>query len=704
MKTLASLPSLTRRSRHLVAAAGLLALATGCAGSAAGGPSLEISRVVLYQSGVGYVERTGELDGSTLLLHVRPDQINDIMASLVVRDVTHNDLASISLPLDAARIPQPSPLPPELQGGSGMMAALRALIGADVTVRTSEGASNGRILGTESTGTGDEVLTLVTGEGRLKAIKVSNVTSVDLHDTALSDGLTRSLDASLSSGDWKSVEVTIRFPSEEAREVALAYLVEMPTWRPIYRAIVRDGKLRLDGYAIVDNTSGEAWNEVNLSLTAGTPISFKMDLRTPVQPQRPDMTGYGLLDQASMAPPPPMAARGMSKSMEMPSAAFEDSGGYGMPAMTAIGDAEGMGGAYGNGPMAKMMRAAPPAVFGGEELPSAEAEGADMGALFRYDIPVPFSVANGASVLVPIVHATLDGADALVFEPGNGAASQVHPYRALHIKNTGKTPIQPAPITVYSDSAYAGSAVAPYIGLGQSAVVPFGIESDVSVTMTTNDHRGPATLIKVDGGNIFVQSEYTVTDEIAVDSALPDGAQLFVKVARRDDYDLKLPAGATKEDHPGFYLVELTVKETGATTFNVEQTTRSNTTLALNAAELPDLIGAYLSGGKVSPEVTRQLQDLNAKLREMATINTSLDALRQMRSDLQNRTQELRQNLAAIGTSATNADLRQTLLDRLANSEKELEKLVGRLVEGQERSSRLRIEASELLKNITLGG
>jgi hypothetical protein len=204
MKTLASLPSLTRRSRHLVAAAGLLALATGCAGSAAGGPSLEISRVVLYQSGVGYVERTGELDGSTLLLHVRPDQINDIMASLVVRDVTHNDLASISLPLDAARIPQPSPLPPELQGGSGLMAALRALIGAEVTVRTNEGASDGRILGTESTGTGDEVLTLVTGEGRLKAIKVATVTSVDLHDTALSDGLTRSLDASLSSGDWKS--------------------------------------------------------------------------------------------------------------------------------------------------------------------------------------------------------------------------------------------------------------------------------------------------------------------------------------------------------------------------------------------------------------------------------------------------------------------------------------------------------------------
>ena len=87
----------------------------------------------------------------------------------------------------------------------------------------------------------------------------------------------------------------------------------------------------------------------------------------------------------------------------------------------------------------------------------------------------------------------------------------------------------------------------------------------------------------------------------------------------------------------------------------------------------------------------------------MATINTGLDSIRQLRGDLQNRTQELRQTLAAIGTSTTNADLRDTQLDRLANSEKELEKLVGRLVEGQERSSRLRIEASELLKSITLG-
>ena len=697
MKTPRLLSAASLTSLSLV---GLASLASGCAGAAAEHPTLEVSRVVLYQSGVGYVERTGELDGSTLVLHVRPDQINDIMASLVVRDATHNDLASISLPLDAARIPQPSPLPPELQGGSGLMAALRALIGADVTVRTGDGSTDGRILGTEATNTGEEVVTLVTGGGRMKAIRVAQVTSVDLHDAALADGLNRSLDASLSSGDWKSVEVTIRFPSDEAREVALAYLVEMPTWRPIYRAIVRDGKLRLDGYAIVDNTSGEAWESVNLSLTAGTPISFKMDLRTPVQPQRPDMTGYGLLDQASMAPPPPMAARSMSPMMEMEApAAYGVYGG--MAGMSAMGD--GMSTA----PMAKMMMpgraAAPPPVFGGEELPSAEAEGADMGALFRYDIPVPISVANGASVLVPIVHATLDGADALVFEPGNGAASDQHPYRALHIKNTGKTPIQPAPITVYSDSAYAGSAVAPYIGLGQSAVVPFGIESDVSVNMNTNDHRGPATLVKMDGGNIYVQSEYTVTDEVEIDSALPDGATLFVKVARRSDYELKLPEGATSEEHPDFYLVSLPIRETGAASFEIEQTTRSNSTLAMNAPELPNLIGAYLSGGKVSPEVARQLKELNEKLREMATVGTGLDGLRQMRGDLQNRTQELRQNLAAIGTSATNADLRQTLLDRLAKAEQELERLVGRLVEGQERASRLRIEASELLKGIRLG-
>jgi hypothetical protein len=395
-----------------------------------------------------------------------------------------------------------------------------------------------------------------------------------------------------------------------------------------------------------------------------------------------------------------MAARGMAAAMAMPMQEAPHSYEVSAPSAAARLDR-----AYGGAPMGKSAGrvAPPPAVFGGEALPSAEAEGADMGALFRYDIPVPISVANGASVLVPIVHAMLDGADALVFEPGNGAASQVHPYRALHIKNTGKTPIQPAPITVYSDSAYAGSAVAPYIGLGQSAVVPFGIESDVSVSTRTNDHRGAATLIKMDGGNIYTQSEYTVTDEVSVDSALPDGAKLFVKIARRQDYALKLPAGATKEDHPGFYLVALPVTKAGASTFEIEQSTRSTTTLAINATELPDLIGAYLSGGKARPEVTRQLQELNNKLREMATINTGLDSIRQLRADLQNRTQELRQNLAAIGTSTTNADLRDTLLDRLANSEKELEKLVGRLVEGQERSSRLRIEASELLKSITLG-
>ena len=43
----------------------------------------------------------------------------------------------------------------------------------------------------------------------------------------------------------------------------LTYVTESPAWKPSYRVVVGDkGKVMLEGWAIVDNTSGEDWKGV----------------------------------------------------------------------------------------------------------------------------------------------------------------------------------------------------------------------------------------------------------------------------------------------------------------------------------------------------------------------------------------------------------------------------------------------------------
>jgi hypothetical protein len=43
----------------------------------------------------------------------------------------------------------------------------------------------------------------------------------------------------------------------------------------------------LQGWAIVENTSDDDWNNVKLSLVSGRPISFTMDLYQPLYSTRP---------------------------------------------------------------------------------------------------------------------------------------------------------------------------------------------------------------------------------------------------------------------------------------------------------------------------------------------------------------------------------------------------------------------------------
>ncbi|MBL8881208.1 MAG: DUF4139 domain-containing protein, partial [Phycisphaerales bacterium] len=82
--------------------------------------------------------------------------------------------------------------------------------------------------------------------------------------------------------------VTLKFTGEGKRPVQVGYIQESPIWKTSYR-LVLDGQKSplLQGWAIVENTTEEDWNDVQLTLVSGRPISFVMDLYEPLYVQRP---------------------------------------------------------------------------------------------------------------------------------------------------------------------------------------------------------------------------------------------------------------------------------------------------------------------------------------------------------------------------------------------------------------------------------
>jgi len=86
------------------------------------------------------------------------------------------------------------------------------------------------------------------------------------------------------------------------REVTVAYSAPTSAWRASYRLVLPDERggdeSWLQAWAVVDNTSAEDWDDVELTLATAEPLSFAVDLRTPRFVDRPNLTGHATVPVA----------------------------------------------------------------------------------------------------------------------------------------------------------------------------------------------------------------------------------------------------------------------------------------------------------------------------------------------------------------------------------------------------------------------
>ena len=299
------------------------ALLAGCSDGhvryGAADSALKLDRVVLYRNGIGYFERTGEVDGDVLTIKVRKDQVNDLLKSLTVVDRASGKAVSVSMPLDPqswanAAIATLAP------GRGNLAEVLDALRGTRVTISTTEGSAAGRITLVEdiqgepdepemrpgmpmpppAPRTNDHRVTLIDGD-EMHVVRLSKVRGITLEDGDLAMQINRTLDASAGEGMYQQVDVSIRLTGANSHKLLVSYVAAAPMWKPTYRVVLpkeKKGKALLQGWAVVDNTSGEEWNQISLGLTSGAPIAFRYDLHTPRDVQRSDLTESGVRRQA----------------------------------------------------------------------------------------------------------------------------------------------------------------------------------------------------------------------------------------------------------------------------------------------------------------------------------------------------------------------------------------------------------------------
>ena len=151
----------------------------------------------------------------------------------------------------------------------------------------------------------DDVLKTITIVRPRQAVGVPATVSVRASDVPADGGAS----GEAGRGDEGRVGLSIML-DRPGQEVAVAYAVPAPTWKASYRLVLPEAgeqEVLLQAWASVNNTTEQDWRDVTLTLAAGEPLSFAIDLHTPEYVARPDLSGK-LVEPVSTGPV--RAARG----------------------------------------------------------------------------------------------------------------------------------------------------------------------------------------------------------------------------------------------------------------------------------------------------------------------------------------------------------------------------------------------------------
>jgi hypothetical protein len=250
---------------------------------------LPVRRVVLYKTGVGYFEHSGQVRGNqTVEVDFTSSQLNDVLQSLTVLDLSGGRIAGVNYNSEAPLSQRLGMLRLPLDEKTDLSKFYAALRGAHLEVRSSAGTITGRLLSIEQktrarAGTTFDVdlATLVSDSGEVHTVEITPAVSVRLTegDVTREVGQYLSLLASMRQEDVR--RMTIATAGTGDRQLYVSYISETPIWKTTYRVVLpANGKDQplLQGWAIVDNTVGEDWTNVELSLVAGAPQSFIQQL------------------------------------------------------------------------------------------------------------------------------------------------------------------------------------------------------------------------------------------------------------------------------------------------------------------------------------------------------------------------------------------------------------------------------------------
>ncbi len=702
----------------------LVAVASGQSSTSPASPAdsaarLPVTRVILYKNGVGYFEHAGHVRGSQdVNVDFTTAQLNDVLKSLTVLDlgkgritgVSYNSTAPLEKRLGSLRLPV----------GENPTTAqfLDALRGARVEIRSGSLSASGRLLSIEERevligrdvpkveGSGEEKpggrigltqVSLVSDGGEVRLFDLTPATSVRVTEKDVNEEVGKYLGLVASTRDQDVRRMTISTAGEGERGLLVSYISEVPVWKSTYRIVIpKEGKPLLQGWAIVDNTVGEDWKDIELSLIAGAPQSFVQELSQPYYTRRPVVA---LPENAMLtpqtheatiqteiengAPPPAIATGGVVGGVP---------GGVPGGSMGGVigGIASGTAGAVGAGKGPGFGPGTGSGTGGGiykqwvdEDLAyiqseTSVAQSQELGDLFEYKLKDRVTIQKNKSALVPILQSRIDAEKVSVWSPSEHSV-----LRALWVDNTSDMTFDGGSFNVLDGGTFAGEGLMDAIKPGEKRLLSYAADLGVLVDAKRKADPQRVTKVVIAHGTMTQSTQERQEDTYTIHNRDTSTRTVVIEHPSRPGWKLADDA-KPEESSASFQRFRLTVEPKKTTTLLVkEYRPVVNSYLLTNVTD--NQIKFFLDQKMINADVEKALRKIALQKNDIAVLDAVITGRRAQVSSISEDQQRVRENMKALKGSSEEKALVERYVRELNEQEDRVQALRREIAEMQQK-------------------
>jgi hypothetical protein len=742
-------------------------------GTLSGPQKLPLRRVVLYKSGIGYFEHDGHVHGNeNVEIDLTSGQLNDVLKSLTALDFSGGRIVGASYNSQEPAGHQLASLPVPVADNTTLVSLLEELRGARLEVHNSAGAFTGRLLSVEEKSRREgnaeikfNQISLFGDGGQVRTFTLDANTTFRFADRDLELELTRALGLLDSSHQEDTRHLVLSTAGTGDRQIRVSYISEVPVWKTTYRIVLPgptspDGTMPLlQGWAVVDNTVGEDWNDVELSLAAGAPQSFIQQLSQPYYMQRPTVglprgvllnpqthnstlvsmnagqqnletqntstqatvTGksittlplksrsallLGQLDPGAQTNGGPRNStfEGLPKGsvnvtfdgMNVQDNLLRSSDGFFAINDSRIDGIEEYGITTAGEGAVQMSYVSNANIAEAMTRSTTAAQGGLLGDLFEYKLKDRVTIRKNQSALVPIVQTEIIAEKVALW---NASLGMARPLRALWLTNTSSLVLDGGSFNVIESGVFAGEGLIQSLHPGERRIISYA--ADLGMQVVAKPSNGPehVTRIRIARGLLFrtVQSRSITTYTIRNEDSSP--RTVIIEQPIRSGWKLKEGLKAEEETATS-YRFRVEVKSKEVKEFVVEETAPTTTDVKLTNLN-DNLIAMYVNKHEFTPELEKSLRGILAQKDAIAKLDADIKEKQGELDGISADQNRVRQNLQALKGTAEEKALVQRYVKELDEQETRLATLKKEILDLQSKRKQAQQDLDDTIEHFT---